>query len=181
MSMSHAIFAAGCFWGVQAAFDAVRGVVSTVVGYTGGTVPNPSYELVCTDTTNHAEAVLVTFDDTIVSYDELLDIFFANHDPTTVNRQGSDFGAQYRSAVFTANQDQKVAVLNKIRHLNASGLYKSPIVTQVLPEQIFYPAEEYHQKYLEKYGKKCCSYRSSDILSKIKNTFLHEQTHIDAD
>lgn len=157
MELSHAIFAAGCFWGVQAAFDAVDGVVSTLAGYTGGTLENPSYERICRGDTNHAEAVLVNFDETIVSYDKLLDIYFASHNPTTLNRQGPDIGTQYRSAIFTANEEQEAAALAKIRQINESGIYRTPVVTQVLPEQTFYPAEEYHQKYLAKRGKSKCS------------------------
>lgn len=157
MELSHAIFAAGCFWGVQATFDAVDGVVSTLAGYTGGTLENPSYERICRGDTNHAEAVLVNFDETIVSYDKLLDIYFASHNPTTLNRQGPDIGTQYRSAIFTANEEQEAAALAKIRQINESGIYKSPVVTQVLSEQTFYPAEEYHQKYLAKRGKSKCS------------------------
>jgi len=155
--MSHAIFAAGCFWGVQAAFDAIQGVISTTVGYTGGTVPNPGYEEVCTGETGHAEAVWVNYDDSVVSYEELLNVFFMNHDPTTVNRQGPDIGTQYRSVVFVATPAQEAAALNKIRELNEKKIYPSPIVTQVREEKTFYPAEEYHQKYLEKRNETSCS------------------------
>ncbi len=157
MSITHTIFAAGCFWGIQAAFDAVQGVVATTVGYTGGIVENPTYERVCSGNTGHAEAVLVTFDDSIISFDKLLDVYFANHNPTTLNRQGADVGTQYRSAIYTANEEQEAAALRKIRELNDSGVYSSPIVTQVLPETIFYPAEEYHQKYFAKRGIGSCS------------------------
>ncbi|MBP3687910.1 MAG: peptide-methionine (S)-S-oxide reductase MsrA [Alphaproteobacteria bacterium] len=163
MSISHAIFAAGCFWGIQAAFDVVQGVVSTTVGYTGGVIPNPSYERVCIGDTGHAEAVLVNYDDSIISYEELLDIYFANHDPTTFNRQGVDIGIQYRSAIFFADEEQESIALNKIRKLNDSGIYHAPIVTQVLPETIFYPAEEYHQKYLAKQKRTSCSITSDTI------------------
>lgn len=157
MSMSHTIFAAGCFWGIQAIFDAVQGVVATTVGYTGGIKENPSYEHVCSGDTGHAEAVLINYDDSIISFEELLDIYFANHDPTSLNRQGPDVGTQYRSAIFFANEEQEAAALRKIRELNDSGIYKSPIVTQVLPESAFYPAEEYHQKYLAKRGRTTCA------------------------
>lgn len=152
MSISHTIFAAGCFWGVQSKFDSVQGVVSTLAGYTGGIIENPSYEKVCTGQTGHSEAVLIYYDDSIISFDELLNIFFANHNPTTPNRQGLDIGPQYRSVIFVANEEQESAALHKIRELNDSGIYSAPIVTQVLPESIFYPAEEYHQKYLSKRG-----------------------------
>lgn len=157
MSMAHVIFAGGCFWGMQAVFDAVQGVVSTTVGYTGGNVDNPTYEMVCSDMTNHAEAVLVNYDDMVVSFDELLNIFFANHNPTTLNRQGYDIGSQYRSAIFVANDEQEAKAIDKIREINESKIYKNPVVTQVLRERTFYEAEEYHQKYLEKRGKKSCS------------------------
>lgn len=161
MSMSHTIFAAGCFWGIQAVFDAVQGVVATTAGYTGGLLPNPSYENVCSGDTGHAEAVLINYDDSIISFDELLNIYFAHHNPTTLNRQGADIGTQYRSAIFFANEEQEAAALRKIRELNDSGIYAEPIVTQVLPEMIFYPAEEYHQKYLAKQGKTTCSAKPS--------------------
>lgn len=157
MAIMHAIFAGGCFWGIQATFDAVRGVVSTTAGYTGGTLKNPSYEKVCSGSTNHAEAVLINYDNSIISYDNLLDIFFSSHDPTQLNRQGLDIGSQYRSAIFTTNSEQEALALKKIRNLNESGIYKTPIVTQVLPENCFYPAEEYHQKYLKKLGITNCS------------------------
>lgn len=163
MSISHAIFAAGCFWGIQAAFDVVQGVVSTTVGYTGGVIPNPSYERVCIGDTGHAEAVLVNYDDSIINYEELLDIYFANHDPTTFNRQGPDIGSQYRSAIFFADEEQESIALNKIRELNDSGIYHAPIVTQVLPETIFYPAEEYHQKYLAKQKRTSCLVTSDTV------------------
>ena len=153
MSMEHCIFGAGCFWGIQAVFDAVQGVVSTVVGYTGGYKENPTYEEVCADQTGHLEAVLVNFDNEIISFEELLDVFFANHNPTTLDRQGNDFGRQYRSAIYVANDEQEAMALKKIRELNEKKIYNAPIVTQVLREKVFYSAEEYHQKYLEKKGK----------------------------
>ena len=168
MSMAHVIFAGGCFWGMQAVFDAVQGVVSTTVGYTGGNIENPTYEMVCSDTTNHAEAVLVNYDDSVISFDELLDVFFANHNPTTLNRQGNDIGTQYRSVIFVANDEQEIKAINKIRELNDKKIYKSPIVTQVLREKIFYPAEEYHQKYLEKKG-------SNTNIFKPKNMNISEK------
>lgn len=156
MSLSQAIFAAGCFWGVQAAFDAVPGVRETLVGYTGGGTAAPTYEQVCTNSTGHAEAVKVVYDDRLISYDRLLDIFFAIHNPTTPNRQGADIGSQYRSAVFYLNNAQKEKALRKIGQLNAAGVYDAPIVTEVLPAAEFYPAETYHQKYLERRGQSRC-------------------------
>lgn len=156
MSISHTIFAAGCFWGVQAVFDAVPGVISTIVGYTGGDVENPTYELVCKGNTNHAEAVLIEYDDEVISFAELLDIYFASHDPTTLDRQGPDIGSQYRSAIFVADEEQEAAAIKKIQQLNKDHVYRNPIVTKVLPETVFYPAEEYHQKYLAKRNLQNC-------------------------
>ncbi len=158
MGISQALFAAGCFWGIQAAFDAVPGVLSTSAGYTGGHTLNPNYETVCSDKTGHAEAVLIDFDEKIISYNELLNIFFSIHNPTTKNRQGPDVGSQYRSAVFYFNDAQKQAALKKIAELNQAEIYPAPIVTEVLPAATFYPAEEYHQKYLEKNNRKNCSF-----------------------
>lgn len=145
-----AIFAAGCFWGVEDKFSRIRGVLRTRVGYTGGHTKDPTYPKVCSDTTGHAESVEVTFDPNIVSYAELLDAFFRFHDPTQINRQGPDIGTQYRSAVFTLNEAQKEAALKAIEALNKSGRYNRPVATQVLPASEFYEAEEYHQKYYQK-------------------------------
>ena len=156
MTLAHAIFAAGCFWGVQAAFDAVPGVWSTRVGYTGGSAVNPSYEQVCRGNTGHAEAVEIAYDPEQVSYDELLDVFFSIHNPTTRDRQGPDIGHQYRSAVFYLNAGQKEAAVAKILGLNRSGKFPAPIVTEIVPAKTFYPAEDYHQDYLKKQGLKTC-------------------------
>jgi peptide-methionine (S)-S-oxide reductase len=151
-----ATFAAGCFWGVEELFRTTPGVLSTSVGYTGGDMANPSYEAVCTDATGHAEAVQMEFDPSKVSYEKLLELFFENHNPTTVNRQGPDFGSQYRSAVFYHSPAQKASAEKAKADLDASGKWKSPIVTQVVPATTFYPAEEYHQKYLMKRGQNVC-------------------------
>lgn len=156
MTLAHAIFAAGCFWGVQAAFDAVPGVWSTRVGYTGGSAVNPSYEQVCRGNTGHAEAIEIAYDPEQISYDELLDIFFSIHNPTTRDRQGPDIGHQYRSAVFYLNAGQKEAAVAKILELNCSGKFPAPIVTEIVPAKTFYPAEDYHQDYLKKQGLKTC-------------------------
>lgn len=156
MTLAHAIFAAGCFWGVQATFDAVPGVWSTRVGYTGGSAVNPSYEQVCRGNTGHAEAVEIAYDPEQVSYDELLDVFFSIHNPTTRDRQGPDIGHQYRSAVFYLNAGQKEAAVAKILELNRSGKFPTPIVTEIVPAKTFYPAEDYHQDYLKKQGLKTC-------------------------
>jgi methionine-S-sulfoxide reductase len=145
-----AVFAAGCFWGVEDTFRRMKGVLSTRVGYTGGHVTNPTYKKVCSDTTGHAESVELVFDPKAVSYSELLDAFFRFHDPTQVNRQGPDVGTQYRSAVFYQDEAQKEAALEAIAKLNTSGQYDRPVATQVLSASEFYPAEDYHQKYYEK-------------------------------
>lgn len=159
MQVSKAIFAAGCFWGIQSVFESVPGVMSTIVGYTGGRVPNPTYMEVSSQRTGHAEAVEVMFDPEKVSYERLLDIFFANHDPTALNRQGPDIGTQYRSAIFYTDESQKQTALKKIAALNGSGAYNQPIVTEVAVAATFYPAEEYHQHYLYKRGQTSCGLR----------------------
>jgi len=146
-----ATFAAGCFWGVEEAFRKVKGVVSTRVGYTGGWVENPSYQQVCTGETGHAEAVEVTFDPQQVSYQELLELFWNIHDPTTLNRQGWDVGTQYRSAIFVHTEDQRR--IAEASRQEASGKYSDPIVTEIVEAKEFWPAEEYHQRYFEKRGR----------------------------
>ncbi|HEY3131686.1 MAG TPA: peptide-methionine (S)-S-oxide reductase MsrA [Acidobacteriota bacterium] len=154
--MKKATFAAGCFWGVEAAFRQVPGVTSTSVGYTGGSLENPTYEDVCTDRTGHAEAVEVDYDPSRVSYQELLRVFWENHDPTTLNRQGPDVGTQYRSAIFFHDAEQEAAAKASKEQLEQSGDYKRPLVTEILPSPKFYRAEEYHQQYLEKRGLAQC-------------------------
>lgn len=151
-----ATFAAGCFWGVEAAFREVEGVVSTSVGYTGGTTEDPTYEEVCSDRTGHAEAVEVIYDPEVVSYEELIDVFWSIHDPTTKNRQGPDVGSQYRSAIFYHNPEQRAAALARVGKLQRSGLYDGEIVTEIVPASEFYRAEEYHQRYFEKHGRRGC-------------------------
>ncbi|MBI2558494.1 peptide-methionine (S)-S-oxide reductase MsrA [Candidatus Woesearchaeota archaeon] len=152
MKTEKATFAAGCFWGVEDAFRKVKGVVDAKVGYTGGKTKNPTYEMVCTDATGHAEAVDVEYDPSKVSYDELLDVFWSIHDPTQLNRQGPDVGTQYRSTIFYHNEKQKRAAIASKEKLEKSGKYKKPIMTQMVPVSDFYKAEEYHQKYFEKKG-----------------------------
>lgn len=154
--MAKAIFAAGCFWGVEEAFRQVKGVTSTTVGYTGGTAKNPSYKDVCTGNTGHAEAVEVEFDPKQVSYDQLLSVFWQSHDPTTLNRQGPDVGTQYRSAIFFEDAEQETAARNSKAALEKSGLFKRPIVTEIKPASDFHRAEDYHQQYFEKRGIKSC-------------------------
>jgi peptide-methionine (S)-S-oxide reductase len=155
-----ATFAAGCFWGVEADFRKIEGVVTTTVGYTGGTVANPSYELVCTDTTNHAEAVLVEFDPGQVSYEQLLDVFWTSHDPTQVNRQGPDVGRQYRSAIYFHSPEQEVAATRS--RAEAQARFPRPIATEITPASDFYAAEDYHQRYLEKRGMASCAVTVAD-------------------
>jgi peptide-methionine (S)-S-oxide reductase len=154
--MAKATFAAGCFWGVEDAFRQVKGVTSTTVGYIGGTTKNPSYKEVCTDRTGHAEAVEVEFDPNQVSYRELLALFFQSHDPTTLNRQGPDFGSQYRSAIFFHDPEQEAEAREAKAALEKSGVFKRPIVTQIVPAPEFYRAEDYHQQYFEKQGIRSC-------------------------
>jgi peptide-methionine (S)-S-oxide reductase len=154
--MAKATFAAGCFWGVEEAFRRTKGVVSTTVGYTGGTMKNPSYEDVCSGRTGHAEAVQVEFDPTQVSYPELLAVFWKSHDPTTLNRQGPDVGAQYRSAIFFQDFDQEAAARSSKGALENAGAFRRPIVTEITPASEFYRAEDYHQQYFEKRGIKSC-------------------------
>jgi peptide-methionine (S)-S-oxide reductase len=151
-----ATFAAGCFWGVEAAFRALPGVVDTRVGYTGGTTAAPTYEAVCTDRTGHAEAVQVTYDPARVSFDDLLAVFWENHDPTTMDRQGPDVGSQYRSAIFYQSPEQKTAAERSVAALQQGHRFARPIVTQIVPAEAFHPAEEYHQRYLEKRGLATC-------------------------
>jgi len=149
-----ATFAAGCFWGVEAAFRQIKGVISTRVGYTGGEIKNPSYEDVCTDKTGHAEAVEVAFDPKKVHYADLLKVFWQNHNPTQLNRQGPDVGTQYRSSIFYHNERQKEAALKSLEQEQKK--YKSKIVTQIAKATDFFEAEDYHQQYLEKRGLSSC-------------------------
>jgi peptide-methionine (S)-S-oxide reductase len=153
-----ASFAAGCFWGVEEAFRELNGVISTMVGYMGGHTENPTYSDVCSGGTGHAETVLVTYDPLIISYEKLLDIFWNKHDPTTKNRQGPDIGSQYRSIIFYYNDDQKNSALTSKKKLESSGKYNNPVVTEIIPAPKFYPAEDYHQQYLKKRGKKFCGF-----------------------
>lgn len=154
--MAKATFAAGCFWGVEDAFRHVEGVQSTTVGYTGGTMKNPTYEDVCTGRTGHAEAVEVEYDPSKVSYEQLLGVFWESHDPTTVNRQGPDVGTQYRSAIYYHDAGQEASASGSKTLLDKSGVFNRPIVTEVLAAPEFYRAEDYHQQYFEKRGMKSC-------------------------
>jgi len=158
-TVEKATFAAGCFWGVEAAFRQIKGAVSTQVGYTGGRTNDPSYEDVCTDRTGHAEAVEVTYDPSRVKYEDLLNVFWTNHDPTTPNRQGPDVGEQYRSAIFYHSPAQETEAKVSKARLESEHRFKRPIVTQILAAGPFYRAEEYHQQYLEKRGLSTCHIR----------------------
>jgi peptide-methionine (S)-S-oxide reductase len=154
--MAKASFAAGCFWGVEAAFRQVEGVLETAVGYSGGRTENPTYESVCSGRTGHAETVEVEYDPAKLKFDQLLDVFWENHDPTTLNRQGPDVGEQYRSAIFFQTPEQEEAAIASKESREKSGRYKRPIVTEINPASTFYRAEEYHQRYLEKHGLAHC-------------------------
>jgi peptide-methionine (S)-S-oxide reductase len=159
-----ATFAAGCFWGVEAAFRETPGVLNTTVGYTGGRTDKPTYEQVCSHTTGHAEAVEVEFDPDQISYDKLLDVFFSIHDPTQKNRQGPDIGDQYRTAIFVHDDEQaKEAQASKESHAKD---FARPIVTEVTPSTTFYPAEDYHQRYLEKRGMASCVIPGQEVSSR---------------
>lgn len=155
---SVASFAAGCFWGVEAAFRELKGVVSTTVGYMGGHTEDPTYGDVCTGTTGHAETVQVVYDPSKLSYEKLLETFWNKHDPTTINRQGPDIGEQYRSIIFYHDDKQKEIATKSKDDLDASGKYSRPIVTEIIPAGKFYMAEDYHQQYLEKRGRKTCRF-----------------------
>ena len=154
--METATFGAGCFWGVEATFRQVPGVVSTAVGYMGGTLANPTYQDVCTDKTGHAEAVQITYDPLKTSYSDLLKVFWENHDPTTLNRQGPDVGTQYRSVIFYHTPEQEAAASASKENLERAGAFKRSIVTEIVPASTFWRAEEYHQQYLEKRGLAQC-------------------------
>jgi peptide-methionine (S)-S-oxide reductase len=156
--MEIATFGAGCFWGIEAAFRQVPGVMDAVVGYAGGHTANPTYKDVCTDGTGHAEVVQVTFDPEQLSYEKLLEVFWKIHDPTQLNRQGPDFGTQYRSAIFFHSPEQEAVARKSKEQAQASGRFRRPIVTEIAPASTFYRAEEYHQRYLEKRGAASCHF-----------------------
>jgi peptide-methionine (S)-S-oxide reductase len=156
MDTQKATFAAGCFWGVEETFRNIPGVIDAISGYTGGNTVNPTYQDVCSDETGHAEAVEVTYDPSKVSYNQLLEVFWDNHNPTTLNRQGPDVGTQYRSAIFYHSPEQKELAEKSKAELDASGRFRNPIVTQIAEAAPFFAAEEYHQRYLAKRGLSHC-------------------------
>ena len=160
--MATATFGAGCFWGVEADFRKIEGVTSTSVGYAGGHVANPTYEQVCTDRTGHAEVVQVEYDPDVVSYEQLLDLFWRAHDPTQLNRQGPDVGRQYRSVIFFHTPEQKAAAEASKEKIQVN--HRRPVVTEVTPAPPFYEAEEYHQRYLEKKGLASCTVTLQEAL-----------------
>ncbi|MCE5296552.1 MAG: peptide-methionine (S)-S-oxide reductase MsrA [Euryarchaeota archaeon] len=154
--MKKAAFAAGCFWGVESVFREIEGVIDARVGYMGGNVNEPTYKLVCTNKTGHAETIEISYAPDLVSYERLLETFWKMHDPTQLNRQGVDVGSQYRSMIFYYDEGQKEEALDSKKKLQASGKYDMPIVTEIVPASKFWPAEEYHQRYNEKHGIKSC-------------------------
>lgn len=157
-TVQKSTFGAGCFWGVEATFRQLKGVVSTSVGYMGGTLENPNYEDVCTDRTGHSEVVEVLYDPAQISYEDLLEVFWRVHDPTTLNRQGPDRGTQYRSVIFYHSPEQEAAARASKERLQQSGRFKKDIVTQIEPASEFWRAEEYHQQYYEKTGRRSCKF-----------------------
>ncbi len=167
-----AVFAAGCFWCTEAVFSSLKGVISVVPGYTGGHTENPTYEEVCTGKTGHAEAARIVFDPKIISYRELLDVFWHAHDPTTLNRQGGDIGTQYRSAVFYTDEDQKKTALESKNAIEASGLWSDPVVTEISKLGVFYVAENYHHDYFSRNpGQPYCSAVIAPKVRKIQEKY----------
>jgi peptide-methionine (S)-S-oxide reductase len=170
--LNLATFGSGCFWCSEAIFERVKGVSKVVSGYTGGNIPNPTYEAVCSGKTGHAEVIQITYDPKIVSYDELLEIFWKTHDPTTLNRQGADVGTQYRSVIFYNDEDQKKKAENYKAELNKAGIWKDPIVTEISPLKKFYPAEKYHQDYYEQNPNQgYCSFVITPKIEKFEKIF----------
>lgn len=174
--MEIATFGSGCFWCSEAVFSELQGVVKVEPGYAGGSVPDPSYEQVCTDTTGHAEVAQVTFDPSVITYRELLEVFFSTHDPTTPNRQGADEGTQYRSVIFYGNDEQRHYAEEIIRELTAERVFRNPIVTEVAPLTAFYPAEDYHREYYKRNPTK--PYCQVVIAPKLAKFRTHFQTKL---
>lgn len=172
--MARAFFAGGCFWCLDAAFRDIRGVTNVVSGYAGGEQPNPSYDAVCSGRTGHAETVAVEFDPSVVSYKDLVTVFFGIHDPTTLNQQGHDVGTQYRSAIFYEDEQQQATILDVIASLKQEQVFDAPIVTEVISYEAFYPAEEEHQHYYEKHPEQAyCQVVISPKLTKMRQRFHH--------
>jgi peptide-methionine (S)-S-oxide reductase len=170
-----ATLAGGCFWCLEAVYDQMRGVEQVESGYIGGTVPNPTYEQVCGGRTGHAEAVRLTFDPKVVSYRELLQVFFTIHDPTTLNQQGNDFGTQYRSAIFYHSPEQKTVAEQVIAHFTREKVFEAPIVTQVAPADVFYEAEDYHQEYFARNpSQSYCTYVVGPKVAKFRKHFAEK-------
>ncbi|MBI4338570.1 MAG: peptide-methionine (S)-S-oxide reductase MsrA [Chloroflexi bacterium] len=176
-TLERATLAGGCFWCTEAVFQQVRGVKSVLSGYTGGSIADPTYYQVCTGTTGHAEAAQVTYDPSVISYREILEVFFATHDPTTLNRQGHDVGTQYRSAVFYHNDAQKRTAEEVMVQMKTQGVFPSPIVTQIAPVGVFYPAEEYHRDYYRRNPEQgYCQFVISPKLAKFRQHFAQKLT-----
>ena len=172
-STETATLAGGCFWCLEAVYDQLKGVTSVVSGYAGGKVPNPTYEAVCSGRTGHAEVVRIDFDPTVISFQDLLDVFFTIHDPTTLNRQGNDVGTQYRSAIYTHSPEQKAAAADTIAALNQTKLWPNPIVTEVASLDVFYPAEDYHQEYFVKHPNQgYCQVIIAPKVAKFRSKYL---------
>jgi len=170
--LNVATFGSGCFWCSEAIFERVKGVTSVTSGYAGGNIPNPTYEAVCSGKTGHTEVIQITYDRKIVSYDELLEIFWKTHDPTTLNRQGADVGTQYRSVIFYNDEDQKKKAENYKAELNKARIWKDPIVTEISPFKKFYPAVKYHQDYYEQYSNQgYCSFVITPKIEKFEKVF----------
>jgi peptide-methionine (S)-S-oxide reductase len=168
-----ATLAGGCFWCLEAVYDQLKGVLEVESGYAGGRVPKPTYKMVCSGTTGHAEVVQITYDPSVVTFNDLLDVFFTIHDPTTLNRQGNDVGTQYRSAIFYHTPEQKAAAEQKIAELNNAHVWNNPIVTEVAPFQTFYPAEDYHQEYFaHNGGEPYCRVVIAPKVSKFRQHYL---------
>jgi peptide-methionine (S)-S-oxide reductase len=175
MTSETATLAGGCFWCLEAVYNELRGVQRVVSGYAGGTLANPTYQQVCTGATGHAEAVQITYDPDEVSFKELLDVFFTIHDPTTLNRQGADVGTQYRSAIFYNTPQQRSVAEREIAEMSASGILDDPIVTEVVPLEEFYPAEEYHQRYFERNPNQgYCQMVVAPKVAKFRKKFLEK-------
>ncbi|WP_378173328.1 peptide-methionine (S)-S-oxide reductase MsrA [Aquimarina sp. SS2-1] len=174
-NLEIAVFAGGCFWCTEAVFQRLEGVHKVISGYTGGTIKNPAYREITTGRTGHAEAIRIEYDSKIISYQELLEVFFATHDPTTLNRQGADRGTQYRSAIFYNNEEQKEQAQSIIENLTAEGVFEDPIVTEVSELGAFYNAEDYHQNYYNQNSNQgYCQFVINPKLSKLQNTFKNK-------